>query len=92
MFVFLSAMETLDARGTEVDTVETMRSLSMIVELIRELVRLIGGCNWARRSISFVIGSVTFITTITVDGDFERLLRLRDNLLDGDDLILLLLE
>lgn len=89
MFVFLSAMETLDARGTEVVTVETMRSLSMIVELIRELVRLIGGGKWARRSISFVIGSVTFIAT-TVDGDFERLLRLRDDLLDGEDLLLLL--
>lgn len=79
----------LGARGTEVATLETMRSLSMMVELIRELVRLSGGCNWARRSISFVIGSVAFITT--VDGDFERLLRLRSEvLLDGEDLLLLL--
>lgn len=45
MFVFLSAMDALDARETAVVTVDAMRSLSMIVELIRELVRLIGGCN-----------------------------------------------
>lgn len=68
--------------GMEVVTFEAIRSFSMIVEVIRELVRLIGCGNWARRSISFAIDSVTFITT---DGDFERLLLLR-NLLVGEDL------
>lgn len=83
IFVFLSAME-FEARGMEVVTVEAMRSLSMIVEVIRELVRLIGCGNWARRSISFKIDSVALIT---VDGDFERLPLIRD-LLDGEDLLL----
>lgn len=65
--------------ATELVTFDAMRSLSMIVELIRGLVRLIGCGKWARRSMSFMIESV--VDLVTVDeinvGDFDRLLLLR---------------
>lgn len=72
----------------ETEDVDAMRSVSMIVELIKELVRLIGCGNWARRSISFVIDSVALITMAF--GDLERLFLLR--FLWFGELLLLLLE
>lgn len=86
MFVLRSAMAFADNGKEEVVTVDVMWPWSMIVELIKELVRPIGCGNWARRSMSLAILSVAFIT---VAGDFERLLLLRILLL-GDDLLLLL--
>lgn len=80
-------MAFADIGTDEVVTVDVMRPWSMIVELIKELVRPMGCGSWARRSISLAFESVALITAVA--GDFERLLLLRGLLL-GADLLLLL--